>query len=99
MFDQRRQHFERVWPNNKLVMIGADVLGDAPRVMKFAEVLFFKTDRKRFDPLTRLLTHQRHDRARVDTAGKKSTERHFRHQSHAHRYAESRRCARRLLPR
>jgi len=88
MLDQRRQHFQRVRPNDKLVVIGADVLGDTPRVMKLAEILFFKSDRKRLDPLTRLLAHQRHDGARVDPAGKKRTERHFRHQSHAHRLTQ-----------
>jgi hypothetical protein len=69
-------------------MIGADVLGDAARVMKLAEVLFVKTDRERLDALARLLAHQRHDGARIDAAGKKSTERHFRHQTHAHRLAQ-----------
>src|SRR5215216_1817717 len=70
-------------------MIRADVLGDTSCVMKLAEVLFFKTDRKRFDPLTRLLAHQGHHGARVDPAGKKSTKRHFRHQAHAHSFAQN----------
>src|SRR2546423_7358084 len=70
-------------------MVSTDVLGNAARVMKLAEVLLFKTDRKSLDAIARLLAHQRHDRARVDAPGKKSTERHFRHQTHAHRFAKN----------
>src|SRR5437868_3749925 len=70
-------------------MVRTDVLGDAARVMKLAEVLLFKTDRKSLDAFARLLTHQRHDSARVDATGKKSTEWHFRHQTHAHRLAKN----------
>src|ERR1041385_5258876 len=74
-------------------MIGADVLRDPSRVMKLAEVLFVKTDRERFDALARLLAHQCDDGARVDPAGKKRAERHFRHQAHAHGFTEDLDCA------
>src|SRR5689334_2279148 len=88
MFDECRQHLNSVRPYDELVMIGADVFRDASRVMKFAEVLFFKSDRKRFDALARLLAHQRDDGARVDAAGKKRAERDFRHQTHAHSFTQ-----------
>src|SRR5260370_39788412 len=32
VLDQRRQNLERIRPHDELVMIGADVLGDAPRM-------------------------------------------------------------------
>ena len=58
-------------------MIGADVLGDAPRVMQFAEILLVKSDRKSLDLLRRFLGHQRDDRAGIDAARKKRAQRHF----------------------
>ena len=88
MFDQRRQNFHGIRPDDELVMIGADVLGHAARVMQFAEILFVKSDRKRFDLLRRFLGHQRDDRAGIDAARKKSAQRHFRHQAHAHGFAQ-----------
>jgi hypothetical protein len=33
MFDERWQYLESVGPHDKLVMIGADVLGDPSRMM------------------------------------------------------------------
>ena len=88
MFDQGRQNLHRVWPDNELVMIGAHVFGYAAGVMQLAEVLLVKTDREGFYLFRRLLGHQSHDGARIDTAGKKSAERNFRHQAHAHCFAQ-----------
>src|SRR5256885_5103203 len=89
MFYQHWQDLDRIRPHDELVMVRADVLGDATRVMKLAEVLFLKSDRKSLDALARLLTHQRHDGARINTSGKKSTKRHFRHQPDTHRIAKN----------
>ena len=89
MLDQRRQNFHRIGPDDELVMIGADVFGDAARVMQLAEILFFKTDRKVLTGSARLLGHQRDHGARIDAAGKKRAERHFRHQANAHGLAQN----------
>ena len=89
MFDKYRQNLNRIGTNNEFMMIGADVFRNASRVMKLAEVLFFKTDRKRFDSFARLLAHQRNDRARIDASGKKRAERNFRHQTHPHSIAQN----------
>ena len=51
MLDQRRKNLHRVGPDDELMVIGADVFGDATRVMQLAEILFFKTDRKSLDSL------------------------------------------------
>ena len=47
MLNQDRQNFERIRTDDELVMVRADVFRDPARVMQFAEVLFFKADRKR----------------------------------------------------
>src|SRR5687767_11911171 len=70
-------------------MVGTDMFGNASRVVKFAEVLFIKTDRERFDTIARLLTHEGHDCTRVDASGKKSAEWNFRHQTHADRFSKN----------
>ena len=88
MFDQRRQNFHRVRPHDEFVMLGADIFRDAPRVMQLTEVLFFETNRECLDLLGRLLGHQRDHRTGIYAAGKKSTQRHFRHQAHPHCIAQ-----------
>ena len=44
VFDQRRQYFERIRPDDEFVVIGADVFRHAPRMMQLAEILFFKSN-------------------------------------------------------
>src|SRR6185369_3218740 len=89
MLDEQRQNFDRIWSDNEFVMVRADVFGNTTSVMKLAEVLFVKTNRESFDALTRLLTHQRHDRTRINTPRQKRAERNFRHQPHPHRFAKN----------
>jgi hypothetical protein len=89
VFDKRRQDFNRIRPHDELVMIGADVLGDASCVMKLAEVLFIKTDRKRFDALASTPGSSTPRPALESMPPERNApERHLRHQTHAHRLAQ-----------
>src|SRR6266516_1994259 len=69
-------------------MVSADMLSHTARMMQLADVLLFETYRKRLYPLRRVLTHQRDYCAGINSAGKESAERHFRHQPHSHRVAQ-----------
>ena len=88
MLDQHRQYFNCIRPHDELVMVSTDVLGNAARVMKLAEVLLFKTDRKSFHAIGRFLGHQSDDGAGINATRKKGSERHFRHQANAHGFAQ-----------
>jgi hypothetical protein len=57
MFDQHRQNFHCIGPDNELVMIRTHVFGDTASVMQLAEILFFKTYRESLDRIRRFLRH------------------------------------------
>src|SRR5205085_3045763 len=88
VLDERGQDFQGVGTDDELVMLGPDPFGDAARVMEFGEVLLVEADGEGLDGRRTLLGHERHDRARINSARQERAERHFRHQAHAHRVAQ-----------
>ena len=57
VLDQKGKNFHRVRTDDELVMVCANVLGYSSRVMQFAEILFFKTNRESLDRLLARLAH------------------------------------------
>src|SRR5215471_17348011 len=83
MSDKGRQHLYRVGPHDEFVMIGAETISNAPGMGDLAEVMLVKSYGKGLDAPAGKLAHKGDDRAGIDPAGQKSTERHIGHQAHA----------------
>src|SRR6185503_13976275 len=65
------------------------MLGNSPCVVKFAEVLFFESDRERLNWFAGHFAHQSDDRARIDATGEKRPQWHLRHQTYPHRVTQN----------
>ena len=63
MLDEHRQDFKRIRPNDKLVMIRANVLCNSSCVMQLTEVLLVEANGKGLDRRSSLFAHKSDDRA------------------------------------
>jgi hypothetical protein len=65
---QPRQQLERARPHDQLVVVGAEVLGDAPGVLQLAQFLLLEADAEGLDRLAHRPGHEGRDHARIDAA-------------------------------
>ena len=54
MFDERWDNVESVWPDDKFVVFGANVICHTFCIFEFAEIFFLKTDGKCFHRMIEL---------------------------------------------
>ena len=80
MFDQRRQHFQRVRTHDELVVLRTDVFRDAAGIFQLAKILLFEANRECFNGCRAFLRHQRYHCRRIDTAREKRSQRDLRDQ-------------------
>ncbi len=66
----------RVRLDDELVVFGAEMIGDASRVLELVERRFVEADRKRLHACGGRFGHQADDEARIDAARQERAERH-----------------------
>ena len=82
--DQRFQEVCRVGAHHHLVVLGAQVLGHAPRIGQLVEARLVEADGKGLERLGEVAGHQRADHAGIQPAAQEGAEGHVRDQPHAH---------------
>jgi hypothetical protein len=75
VFDQAIQDREAVGPYHELVVLGAEVIGDAPRVLQFVELRLVESDGEGLDRVARQAGHDRHHDAGIEPARQEGPER------------------------
>src|SRR5262245_63326124 len=69
-------------------MIGLEALCNSARVFELIRVAFVESDGEGFDPCFHEPAHDGRDRARINAAGEKHSERHIRHQMRLDAFTE-----------
>jgi len=76
--------------DEKLCVMGAEVLGDAPGMFCFVELLLAKANRECLNRIRRLRLHQRDDGRGIDAAGQERAKRHIGDHAQLHSTAQER---------